>query len=98
MMTRGLMPYLATPAAGEALLDEAVKHAARLRLVRPLDHVVVVQRVHDDFCVKIISVSPSLTGILRDSEDEVRWLLCDCSLCDSCATAVCYLGIHKAHA
>lgn len=27
--------------------------AASLGLVKPRDHVVVVQRVHDDFCVKV---------------------------------------------
>jgi hypothetical protein len=41
---------------GEGLLNDAVKHASRLGLVRPLDHVVVVQRVHDDFCVKVLLV------------------------------------------
>lgn len=39
--------------AGEALLEDAVCHAARLGLVKHKDQVVVVQRVHEDFCVKV---------------------------------------------
>jgi hypothetical protein len=30
-----------------------------------------VQRVHEDFCVKIVSVSHSGSSILRDDEDGV---------------------------
>ncbi len=69
LVSRGLLPFLATPNSGEGLLEDAVKHAASLGLVGPLDHVVVVQRVHDDFCVKIVSVAPSGRGILRDDEE-----------------------------
>ncbi len=32
---------------------------------QPHDHVVVLQRVHEDFCVKIVGVSESGMGILR---------------------------------
>lgn len=42
MVNRGLLPFLATPAAGETLLEDAVRHAAHLRLVKAHDHVVVV--------------------------------------------------------
>lgn len=42
MIHRGLLPFLATPGAGETLLEDAVRHAARLGLVAPHDHVVVV--------------------------------------------------------
>ena len=58
LISRGLLPLLAAPSpSGEALLEEAIRSAARLGLVHALDHVVVVQRVHEDFCVKIVSVS-----------------------------------------
>ncbi|KAF5827684.1 cytosolic pyruvate kinase [Dunaliella salina] len=66
MVNRGLLPFLATPAAGETLLEDAVRHAAHLRLVKPNDHVVVVQRIQDDFCIKIVSVSKQGNGIQRD--------------------------------
>ncbi|GBF87464.1 pyruvate kinase [Raphidocelis subcapitata] len=57
MLTRGLLPILATPSpSGDAILDEAVACAARMGIVHPQDHVVAVQRVHADYCVKIISV------------------------------------------
>jgi pyruvate kinase len=69
LLSRSLLPFLATPNSGEGLLDDAVRHAARLGLVKPLDHVVVVQRVHEDFCVKIVAVSHTCKGILRDEED-----------------------------
>ncbi len=69
LVSRGLLPFLATPNSGEGLLEDAVKHAASLGLVKPLDHVVVVQRVHDDFCVKIVSVARSGRGILKDDEE-----------------------------
>lgn len=69
LIARGLLPFLATPNSGEGLLEDAVKHAGRLGLVKPMDHVVVVQRVHEDFCVKIVSVSQTGRGILRDDEE-----------------------------
>lgn len=34
-------------------------------IVRPHDHVVAVQRIHDDFCVKIVSVDALGAGIKR---------------------------------
>jgi len=68
MVNRGLLPFLATPAAGETLLEDAVRHAAHLRLVKAHDHVVVVQRIQDDFCIKIVSVSKEGNSIKRDKE------------------------------
>lgn len=51
------MPMLAAPSpSGDALLEEAVAVAGRMGLVKPHDHVVCVQRIHDDFCVKIVAV------------------------------------------
>lgn len=48
---------LAAPSPnGDAVLEEAISTSARMKLVKPNDHVVVVQRIHDDFCVKILSV------------------------------------------
>ncbi len=40
LVSRGLLPFLATPSQGDGLLDDAIKHAARLGLVKPMDHVV----------------------------------------------------------
>jgi pyruvate kinase len=33
--------------------------------VKPNNHVVAVQRIHDDFCVKIVSVDAMGAGIKR---------------------------------
>ena len=42
--------------AGETLLEEAVELASTAGLVRPLDHVVIVQMVAHSFVVKIITI------------------------------------------
>lgn len=66
LITRGLMPFLAAPSPnGEALLEDAIRSACHMGLVKPHDYVVVLQRVHEDFCVKIVGVSESGMGILR---------------------------------
>ncbi|MEW5297257.1 MAG: hypothetical protein WDW36_000480 [Sanguina aurantia] len=66
LLTRGLMPMLAAPSpSGDALLEEAVAVAGRMGLVKPHDHVVCVQRIHDDFCVKIVAVDEMGEGIKR---------------------------------
>jgi hypothetical protein len=39
--------------------------AGRLGIVKPNNHVVAVQRIHDDFCVKIFSVDARGAGIKR---------------------------------
>ena len=41
---------------GETLLEEAVELASAAGLVRPLDHIVIVQMVANSFVVKIITV------------------------------------------
>jgi pyruvate kinase len=65
-MTRGLLPILATPQPhGDTVLEEAVAVASRMGIVKPHDHVVAVQRIHDDFCVKIVSVDALGAGIKR---------------------------------
>jgi pyruvate kinase len=46
-------------------MQDAVVAAVRMGLVGPLDYVVVVQRVHEDFCVKIVTVNESGKGIKR---------------------------------
>ncbi|KXZ44880.1 hypothetical protein GPECTOR_61g833 [Gonium pectorale] len=67
LISRSLLPVLAAPSpSGDQLLQEAVVMAGRVGLVRPHDHVVCVQRIHDDFCVKIISVDELGAGIKRD--------------------------------
>lgn len=43
-----------------------MRTATAMGLVRPNDHVVVVQRVHEDFCIKIIEVSDE-SGIKRNN-------------------------------
>lgn len=45
---------LATPGPnGDAVLETAIVQAAEAGLVAPRGHVVVLQQVHDDFCVKV---------------------------------------------
>ncbi|GIL75743.1 hypothetical protein Vretimale_15284 [Volvox reticuliferus] len=67
LISRSLLPVLAAPSpSGDQLLHEAVVMASRVGLVKPHDHVVCVQRIHDDFCVKIISVDELGAGIKRD--------------------------------
>lgn len=69
MLTRGLLPMLAAPSNNaDNLLDQAVRTAASRGLVRAHDHVVCVQRVKDDFCVKIVSVDTSGLGISRQDK------------------------------
>jgi len=66
LITRGLMPFLAAPSPnGEALLEDAIRSAGNMGLLRPHDHVVVLLRVHGDFCVKIVAVGDSGKSILR---------------------------------
>lgn len=66
LLTRGLLPMLATPQPhGDAVLGEAISMAGKLGIVKPHNHVVAVQRIHDDFCVKIFSVDARGAGIKR---------------------------------
>lgn len=66
LMTRGLLPMLAAPSPnGDAVLEEAILVAAQVGLVKPHQHVVCVQRIHEDFCVKIVSVDALGAGIKR---------------------------------
>ncbi|KAF6256488.1 Pyruvate/Phosphoenolpyruvate kinase-like domain-containing protein [Scenedesmus sp. NREL 46B-D3] len=52
-LTRGLLPMLATPGPnGDAVLEAAVIKAAMAGLVAPKHHVVVLQQIHNDLCVK----------------------------------------------
>lgn len=43
-----------------------------LGIIKPHNHVVAVQRVHDDFCVKIVSVDELGAGIKRTSLVELQ--------------------------
>lgn len=53
-LTRGLLPMLATPGPnGDAVLECAIVAAAAAGLVAPRHHVVVLQQIHEDFCVKV---------------------------------------------
>lgn len=57
---------LATPQPhGDAILGEAIMAASRMGIVKPNNHVVAVQRIHEDFCVKIVSVDAMGAGIKR---------------------------------
>jgi hypothetical protein len=48
LLTRGLLPMLATPQPhGDAVLGEAIAMASRLGIVKPNAHVVAVQRIHE---------------------------------------------------
>ncbi len=49
--------------AGETLLEEAVLMSAKVGLVRANDHIVCVQRIHEAYVVKIVSVNDKGTGI-----------------------------------
>jgi hypothetical protein len=45
---------LATPGPnGDAVLESAIVAAASAGLVAPRHHVVVLQQIHEDFCVKV---------------------------------------------
>lgn len=80
LLTRGLIPMLATPQPhGDAVLSEAIMAAARMGIVKPHNHVVAVQRIHDDFCVKIVSVDSMGAGIKR-TVNLGECLLCLASL------------------
>eukprot|EP00884_Botryococcus_braunii_P017214 jgi/Botrbrau1/4176/Bobra.0192s0036.1 len=62
----GLLPVLAAPSpSGETLLEEAIVMAGQSGLVKPHDHVVVVQMVQNNFIVKIVSVDEFGTGIKK---------------------------------
>eukprot|EP00878_Enallax_costatus_P018273 GHUV01019230.1.p1 GENE.GHUV01019230.1~~GHUV01019230.1.p1 ORF type:complete len:547 (+),score=119.51 GHUV01019230.1:802-2442(+) len=66
LLTRGLIPMLATPQPhGDTVLSEAISAASRMGIVNPNNHVVAVQRIHEDFCVKIVSVDAMGAGIKR---------------------------------
>lgn len=51
-----IQTVLAVAMTGETLLEEAVELASAAGLVRPHDHIVVVQMVANSFVVKIITV------------------------------------------
>eukprot|EP00798_Chlamydomonas_sp_ICE-L_P032373 gene32373-5408_t len=63
-MTRGLMPVLASPSyTGEALLAHSIASAAAKGIVKPGSHVVVVQRLQEDFCLKVVTVDAAGTEV-----------------------------------
>eukprot|EP00878_Enallax_costatus_P008141 GHUV01008513.1.p1 GENE.GHUV01008513.1~~GHUV01008513.1.p1 ORF type:complete len:786 (+),score=206.32 GHUV01008513.1:278-2635(+) len=64
-LTRGLLPMLATPGPnGDAVLEAAIIQAAAAGLVAPRGHVVVLQQIHDDFCVKVLTLDATGTHIV----------------------------------
>ncbi|KAG2497916.1 hypothetical protein HYH03_004180 [Edaphochlamys debaryana] len=66
LLVRGLLPMLSAPGpSGDEVLEEAIAMSSRLGLVGPGHHVVVVERVHDAFCLKIVAVDELGLGIDR---------------------------------
>jgi hypothetical protein len=64
LVERGLLPVLAAPSpSGETLLEEAIEMTASWGLVKPGDHIVCVQQIHDSFVIKIVSVDSVGHGI-----------------------------------
>lgn len=62
-LTRGLLPMLATPGPnGDAVLESAIVAAAAAGLVAPRHHVVVLQQIHEDFCVKVAGAGLDWSG------------------------------------
>lgn len=52
---------LAAPRSSiDSILEESVMAAAGMGIVKQDDHVVCIQRIHDDFCLKVISNVHSL--------------------------------------
>lgn len=67
LLVRGLLPVLAAPRpTQEMVLDEAVSYAASLRLVKPNDHVVIVQKIHKNYELKVVSVDAAGWGIKKN--------------------------------
>ncbi|PNW77193.1 hypothetical protein CHLRE_10g426292v5 [Chlamydomonas reinhardtii] len=79
LLVRGLLPMLSAPGpSGDEVLEEAIALSSRLGLVGPGHFVVVVERVHDAFCLKIVAVDELGLGIQRE----------DGALADPTATVV----------
>ncbi|GMH36554.1 hypothetical protein BSKO_04422 [Bryopsis sp. KO-2023] len=69
LITRGLLPMLAAPRSSiDSVLEEAVMAAAGMGIVKQDDNVVCVQRIHDDFCLKIVSVNDLVKEFNRAAE------------------------------
>ena len=66
LLTRGLVPMLAIPSPdGGKVLQDAIAAAVSMNLVKPYDHVVCVEKVHGDYCIKMVSVDAAGRGILN---------------------------------
>lgn len=64
LLSRGILPMLSTPGHTEnVMLQEAVKSAAAMGLVKAHSYVVCVQRIHHEYCVKVMSVDPRGRGV-----------------------------------
>lgn len=67
LLTRGVLPVLSSPelaaTGSDATLIDTVKQAHLRGFCCAGDHVVVVQRIHGDFCVKVVSVNELGSGI-----------------------------------
>jgi hypothetical protein len=66
---------LATPGPnGDAVLEAAVIKAAMAGLVAPRHHVVVLQQIHSDLCVKVIRITTVLVCRVAWCASEVQVL------------------------
>ncbi|KAL6752894.1 hypothetical protein V8C86DRAFT_3172018 [Haematococcus lacustris] len=66
LMTRGLLPLLSAPGpSGDEVLEEAIATATRWGLVKPGQQVVVVERVHEHFAIKVVAVDSDGLGIKK---------------------------------
>lgn len=66
LLTRGVHPMLSAPGHNEdAMLEDAVRIAARKGMVKAHDHVVCIQRIHGECCVKVLSVDALGQGVQR---------------------------------
>mmetsp|Transcript_18553 Transcript_18553/g.48364 ORF Transcript_18553/g.48364 Transcript_18553/m.48364 type:complete len:728 (+) Transcript_18553:1051-3234(+) len=70
-LVRGLLPMLAAPSThGDQILEDAVSLVAQSGLVKPCSYIVCVQRIHEDFCVKVITVDKEGTGIQKQHDSK----------------------------
>lgn len=66
---------------GETLLEEAVTMTTRWGLVKPNDHIVCIQQIHDSFVIKIVSVDDAGAGIKDIRPESLVNLIQVCLMC-----------------
>lgn len=69
LLTRGLLPFLAVPSqSGDKVLGTAIANAAKAGILHAFDHVVCVEKVSRDYCIKMVSVDATATGVLQTED------------------------------